>query len=587
MLTFTPDWARRVVWYQIFPERFHNGDPRNDSDLNDLAGAWPHDLTAPWQIHPWTSDWYELQPFEKAHRNRDIWFHLQRRRYGGDLQGIMDKLDYLQDLGVSALYLNPVFTSPSSHKYDGASYHHIDPNLGPDPLQDRLLILQENPADPKTWVWTHADRLLLELVSQVHQRGMYIILDGVFNHVGLNFWAFRDVAEKQQKSAYKDWFKIKSWEDGRKGKKFAYQGWFGVKELPEWRQDANGIVDGPRQYIFNSTRRWLDPFADGDVSKGIDGWRLDVAFCIAHPFWKEWRQLVKSINPQAFLTAEVIDPITVLEPYLQGDEFDAVMNYNFSFACAEYFIDQKKRIKTSEFDRLLAELRNAFPPCVTAVMQNLYDSHDSPRLSTLIANPDGVPYRQWSRYHEWSNANNPRYHSDRPGDREKQLQKLMVIFQMTYVGSPMIYYGDEAGMWGANDPCCRRPMIWPETPHAPARYRADGTILADAAPVEFDGDLYAHYRRLIHLRNRLPALQWGDFRTLLTDDEKRIYVFSREYAGQKVVVALNNSSTAQTFRIKSVAAVRDVLNEESFTPDDLSEDTTLIIPPLWARILIQ
>jgi cyclomaltodextrinase / maltogenic alpha-amylase / neopullulanase len=585
MSTFTPDWARQVVWYQIFPERFHNGDPHNDSDLQDLRGAWPHDLTQPWQIHPWTSDWYALQPFEKAHRNRDIWFHLQRRRYGGDLQGIIDKLDYLQDLGVSALYLNPVFTSPSSHKYDGASYHHVDPNLGPDPLADRLLIMQEDPGDPLTWVWTSADKLLLTLISAVHDRGMYIILDGVFNHVGLNFWAFRDVVEKQQKSAYKDWFKIKSWRNENKRQKFDYQGWFGVKELPEWRQDANGIVDGPRQYIFNATRRWMDPHANGDIQRGIDGWRLDVAFCIAHPFWKEWRTLVKSINPQAYLTAEIIDPIPVLKPYLEGDEFDAVMNYNFSFCCAEYFIDQKKRIKTSEFDRLLAELRQAFPACVAPVMQNLYNSHDSPRLSTLIANPDAVAYRQWGRYYEWSHASNPRYRSDRPGARERQILKLMVIFQMTYIGSPMIYYGDEAGMWGANDPCCRRPMVWPDAPHDPARDRADGTVLTDAAPVEFDRDLYEHYRRLVHLRNQLPALQRGDFQTCLADDAKQVFVFSREYAGEKIIVALNNSAETQSCQITLTGTVQDVLNDTEGTRQTVSDFARLTIPAHWARIL--
>ncbi len=193
---WTPDWARTVVWYQIFPERFHNGDVSNDPTLADLSGAWPHDLNEPWQVHPWTSDWYEKQPYEQAHAGKDIWFHLQRRRYGGDLQGIIDKLDYLQDLGITALYLNPVFAAPSSHKYDGATYHHIDPNLGPDPAGDRAMIARENPSDSAAWTWTAADRLMLELIKEVHRRRMYIIFDGVFNHVGLNFWAFRDVVEK-------------------------------------------------------------------------------------------------------------------------------------------------------------------------------------------------------------------------------------------------------------------------------------------------------------------------------------------------------------------------------------------------------
>ena len=129
---FVPQWAKKVVWYQVFPERFRNGDKNNDPTIKDIEGAYPNDVTSPWQIHPWTSDWYELQSYEKQN-GKDIWFNLQRRRYGGDLQGIIDKLDYIQDLGITAIYLNPIFEAPSLHKYDGATYHHVDPNFGPDP----------------------------------------------------------------------------------------------------------------------------------------------------------------------------------------------------------------------------------------------------------------------------------------------------------------------------------------------------------------------------------------------------------------------------------------------------------------------
>lgn len=581
---WTPDWARTVVWYQIFPERFHNGDVSNDPTLADLSGAWPHDLNEPWQVHPWTSDWYEKQPYEQAHAGKDIWFHLQRRRYGGDIQGIIDKLDYLQDLGITALYLNPVFAAPSSHKYDGATYHHIDPNLGPDPAGDRAMIARENPSDSAAWTWTAADRLMLELIKEVHRRRMYIIFDGVFNHVGLNFWAFRDVVEKQKRSPYKDWFKITSWDEPAKSKRFKYQGWFGVRELPEWQQDKNGIVDGPRRYIFECTRRWLDPLGNGDVSAGIDGWRLDVAFCVAHPFWKAWRNLVKTINPQAYLTAEVIDPIPVLRPYLQGDEFDAVMNYNFAFACAEYFINRKRRISTAEFDRALRTLREAFPAAVAPVMQNLYDSHDSPRLATLIANPDQVPYRQWSRYHEWSHASNAEYHWRPPTAEERQTQKLMVLFQMTYVGAPMIYYGDEAGMYGANDPCCRKPMLWPEQTYAPLRHAPDGSVLAEAIPTAFDHDLFSHYRRLIRLRASSPVLQYGDFSTVAVDDQKQLYVFRRSLADEEVLVAINSSDAPQTWACDGSEKTVDLL-DDTYTPGALDGKTVVTIPPRWARLL--
>ncbi|RMF66490.1 MAG: alpha-amylase, partial [Calditrichaeota bacterium] len=328
---WVPEWAAKVVWYQVFPERFCNGNPNNDPTLAEIKGAYPYDDSSPWQIHPWTSDWYELQPYERLN-GRSIWFNILRRRYGGDLEGILEKLDYLQELGIGAIYLNPVFDAPSHHKYDGASYHHIDPNFGPDPRGDRRLMAQETPDDPATWVWTAADRMMLQLIGELHRRKMRVIFDGVFNHMGVNSWAFQDVLVRQRESRFKDWFKIRSWDDEGKKTKFAYKGWCGVRDLPEFRQDARGIVDGPKQYIYAATRRWMDPDGDGNPEDGIDGWRLDVAFCIAHPFWQEWREFVKSINPDAYLTAEVIDPPEVLQPYLRGDEFDAVMNYNFAFS---------------------------------------------------------------------------------------------------------------------------------------------------------------------------------------------------------------------------------------------------------------
>jgi glycosidase len=159
--------------------------PKNDPKLKDIKGSWPQDSTSPWQIHPWTSDWYKLQPYEKKN-GKDIWYNIQRRRYGGDLQGIINKLDYIQKLGCTAIYLNPIFEAPSLHKYDGASYHHVDPNFGPDPEGDRKLMLTETPDDPTTWVWTSADKLALKLIAEVHKRGMRIIFDGVFNHMGIN-----------------------------------------------------------------------------------------------------------------------------------------------------------------------------------------------------------------------------------------------------------------------------------------------------------------------------------------------------------------------------------------------------------------
>ena len=582
---FVPQWAKKVVWYQIFPERFRNGDVRNDPTIKDIEGAYPHDATSPWQIHPWTSDWYELQPYEKQN-GKDIWFNLQRRRYGGDLQGIIDKLDYIQDLGITAIYLNPIFEAPSLHKYDGATFHHVDPNFGPDPNGDREVIKKEIPDDPSTWIWTSADKLFLELVKQVHQRKMYIIIDGVFNHMGLNSWAFKDVAKNQQNSKYKDWFTIKSWDDPKAGTKFKYEGWFGVKEIPELREDENGIVAAPKKYIFDITKRWMDPDNDGNPKDGIDGWRLDVAFCVKHPFWKDWRNHVRSINPEAYLTAEVIDSIPVIKPYLEGDEFDAVMNYNFAFTCADYFISDKTKIKTSKFDKLLKELREAFPGGVEYVQQNLFDSHDTNRLLSHIVNRDIGSFRDWAKYYGISKGDNPKYDTRKPTEDEIRIAKLMIIFQMTYVGAPMVYYGDEIGMWGANDPDCRKPMVWADLKYENEIYSPDQTKKNKSDKVEPNNDLLVHYKNLIRIRNENPALQLGNFSTVLVDNKKELYAFSRNYKDEKIIVVINNNNKTQYAKIKIPTNTKwiDLLNVNAEYRGNKSKQN-IGIPAKWGVIL--
>jgi len=184
-----PEWARDAVWYQIFPERFRNGDPQNDPTVDDVVLSYPFNRPADWHVSTWTGDWYALQPWEKA-TGKTFYEIVHQRRYGGDLQGVLDKLDYLKDLGVTALYFNPLFESPSLHKYDATMYHHIDNNFGPDPAGDARMWASERPEDPATWQWTSADRLFLKVVDEAHQRGMRVIIDGVFNHVGTTFWAF-------------------------------------------------------------------------------------------------------------------------------------------------------------------------------------------------------------------------------------------------------------------------------------------------------------------------------------------------------------------------------------------------------------
>lgn len=532
-----PQWAKSAVWYQIFPERFRNGDPSNDPKLKDIIGADPAEMPKEWQIHPWGSDWHKLQPYEVKNGEPELWKHILRRRYGGDFQGIIDKLDYIKQLGFNAIYLNPVFDSPSLHKYDGASYHHADPNFGPDPEGDRRLIESENPLDPSTWVWTKADELLLKLIKECHKREIKVILDGVFNHMGVNSFAFQDLLKNQERSPYKDWFIVKSFNDSVKGTVFDYEGWFGVKSLPEFKEDANGIVKGPRDYIFAATQRWMNPKGEG-IENGIDGWRLDVAFCVGHKFWKDWRNHVKSINPEAYLTAEIVQPPQEVLPYLSGDEFDGEMSYNFAFACAEFFFDPKgKNISPTEFDQKLRELREIYPGGIPYVVQNLFGSHDSNRLGSYILNRGIGKYRNWGEYFNLSQASsNKNYNTSKPGKEEIRLQKLFILFQMTNVGAPMVYYGDEVGMWGANDPDCRKPMIWED-------------IQYEDSDVSINSDLFDFYKKAISIRRNNVSLNIGDFQTLITNDSENLYAFMRLSAKQKIVVVINNSDSEKVIQL--------------------------------------
>ena len=533
-----------------------------------------------------------LQPYEQQN-GRDIFFNLQRRRYGGDLQGIIDSLDYLTDLGVGALYLNPIFDAPSAHKYDGATYHHVDVHFGPAPDGDRRLIAGETPHEPATWLWTAADRLALRLIDEAHRRGLRIIFDGVWNHMGRGSWVFQDVAARQRQSPYHDWLKVNSWDDADAGTTFDCRGWLGTWELPELRQDDNGIVSGgdatggfgPREYIFSATRRWMDPDGDGDPRDGIDGWRLDVAYCVRHPFWQAWRTHVRAINPQAYLVAEIVGTPQGEQPYLRGDEFDATMNYNFAFAAVEFLVGGAGATTATEFDARLRELREAHPAEVAHVMQNLLDSHDSPRIASIIANRDLHPYRDWERFHQRSKVEHtPAYDTRRPTPAERRRQQLLVLFQMTYIGAPMIYYGDEAGMWGANDPDCRKPMVWPEMEHEPEATLPDGRPRLQADEVAFDHDLHDFYRTLITIRQASPALRRGDYRTLLADDDRRLFAFARQTEDDAAIVVLNADDLMQVAELDVPAGTwSDALSGERHVTAD--GRLSLTVPPLWAAVL--
>ena len=487
----TPDWARDAVWYQIMLDRFANGDASND----------------PPNTRPWQSAWTALSPWE-SQGGQTFWeYAVFNRHYGGDLAGLRARIPYLKSLGVNAIYLNPVFEAPSPHKYDAATFVHIDDNFG---AKDG--VAPEDLRDPRTWTLNASDRVFLAVLAECKAAGLRVIVDGVFNHVGDRHVAFLDVRENGAKSRYADWFRVRSFEP------FAYDGWAGFGQLPEFAKSQTGFAsDAVRDHIFAVTRRWMDPNGDGDPSDGIDGWRLDVPNEVPAQFWREWRALVKKINPDAYIVGEIWKRA---DGWLDGTTFDAVMNYQFAQAVVQWAAGE---IKPSELDRRLAAVRLAYPEQATAVLQNLLDSHDTDRLVSMIANP--------GRGYDRGNSERPgsSYKGAKPSDEAYRRALLAVAVQMTYVGAPMIWYGDEVGMWGSDDPFCRKPMLWADLPpneDPSERIRA--------------GQLDA-YRALISLRNDKPALRRGAFKTLVADDARNLWVFERRLGDEVVIVALNGS----------------------------------------------
>ena len=548
-----PEWAKHAVWYQIFPERFANGDSNNDPTPRDMEGAWPYKIPDGWHLSPWTSDWYELQPWEKAN-GHDFYWNSGVRRYGGDIQGIIDHLEYLQDLGITAIYLNPVFESPSSHKYDTRMYHHVDNNFGPNPSGDENIIANENAADPSTWKWTSADTLLLNLVREVHKRGMKIILDGVFNHVGTSFWAFQDVVKHQQKSLAKDWFKIRSWDNpSTPHNEFDYEGWNGVRDLPEVSKNGKyHLADGFAEHVHAVVKRWMDPNGDGNPADGIDGWRLDVAEKVNIQFWAQFRAWVKGINPDAYITGEIwwqnweVNQMFDASPWLRGDAFDGVMNYRFARAVGKFVADTTSKISPEAFADSIRELQKEYATDNLFALQNMLDSHDVDRIASQIVNPE-------RSYDHYANpGQNGKYEVRKPTGTEILKQKLIVGIQMTMPGAPLVYYGDEAGMWGGDDPDCRKPMVW-----AGMQYQNEASDplgrKREPDSVFFDNDLFNWYKKLIDIRRKNDALSLGELKFIYTDSVEHVIGYTRTLGDISIAVFVNDGNAKRSLHLDANA----------------------------------
>ncbi len=580
-----PEWSKNVIWYQIFVERFNNGDPSNDpKPVNITTASDFNKVPADWGITPWTDNWYKQEDWaRKTGGNLDQ--TLQLRRYGGDLQGVINKLDYLSDLGVTALYINPINDAPSLHKYDVRNYHHVDVNFGPDPEGDLKIIAAENPGDPSTWKWTSADKLFLKLVREVHNRHMRIILDYSWNHTGVEFWAWKDLVKNQQNSRYKDWYNIVSFDDpATPENEFKYKGWLDIMSLPELKKVdittprkighpyEGDINAGAKKHIFDVTSRWLAP--DGDTSNGIDGYRLDVADHIGMKFWRDYHRFVKNIKPDAYLVGEIwwesfpnklMNPV----PYTSGDVFDAVMFYQ-AYRPAKYFFSKSNfSIEAKQLKDSLQYQWNRLEKPFRYSMMNVAATHDSPRILTCFDNPGKYKYHA-------KPGDDPTYKTGKPAAETYERVKLYLIHQFTNVGAPHIWNGDEMGMWGNDDPDCRKPLWWPEMKfESESRSDSQGKEIYTNA-VGFNQEQFNFYKNLIKIRKENPVLSSGDIRFLLT--EGKILVYQRSDKNSALLIILNADNTQHSIKIAK-GKYRNLLDNTSFSGN------SIVLAPLKGAIL--
>ncbi len=546
-----PHWSRSAVWYQIFPERFANGDVSNDPTKDSLQGTWPYKIPEDWVVSSWTQDWYEMSSWEK-NTGKDFYYCAQLRRFGGDLKGIINKLDYLQALGVNALYLNPVFDSASLHKYGATYYHHVDRHFGPDPNGDKALFEQEDHNDAQTWEWSAADRLFLKLIEEVHRRDMRIIIDGVFNHVGIPFWAFQRAIKDGPNGPFASWFHIDQWDDpGTPQNELEYHGWAGVQDLPELRKDENGPLEQVRNHIKAVVQRWMDPNQDGDPSDGVDGWRLDVAAEVPLPFWQTFRSWVKEIRPDAFITGEIWwedyqnHGYANAAPWLDGKAFDSVMNYRFGDLVYRFMNQKTSPLDAHRFVMEWNQIKADYGYSTMLSLQNLMGSHDTSRIGSAIVNPDA------RQDHDANLQHHPDYKVRAPNEKEQQVQRMMVAFQMMAPGAPFVYYGDEAGMWGADDPDCRKPMVWPGIIHEEEKSHP----LGKTRPVDkvlFNRDLHRFYQQAIHLRRHESCLNFGDFEFLTAREGAHWLACMRKDPNDTVVGIFNADTKGQEIILEDV-----------------------------------
>jgi len=417
-----PEWVKETIWYQIFPERFADGDPSNN----------------PTGTKPWGED---------ENENTAMFF-------GGDLQGVLNRLDYLQNLGINGIYFTPIFSSPSTHKYDTKNYYEIDPAFGSNPLFKKL-------------------------VDEAHSRGIKIMLDAVFNHCGWFHPFWQDVVKNGKQSKYYDCFFIDrepvinfEMQEGKLPKisssnfgNLNYRTFAFAPYMPKWNTDHPLV----KEHLFGSIRYWTENF-------GVDGWRLDVSNEVSHKFWREFRQFVHHINPEVYILGENWDNST---PWLQGDQFDGVMNYELTYPIWNLlgFEDRvTEHLNAQGYQNEINKLLVGYPKHTLPNMYNLIDSHDTPRIDYKCG-----------------------------GQKEKI--KLAYSLMMTFTGSPSIYYGSEVGLPGPTGHN-RRCMLWNEE--------------------DQDLELLHHVKKLIELRKKHTSFKSVDIQWLSVNTNENTFIFKKE-----------------------------------------------------------
>ncbi len=631
-----PNWAKEAVWYNIFPDRFYNGNHYNDPIFNEFGPEafkpnrlheqnfveeykWEksNNVISHFDRNRWTADFKEQVIWEKL-GEREIDYSLKyARMYGGDLQGIKEKIPYMKELGINAVWLNPVFFSYQNHKYGANDFRHISPDFGTiktsgsthgveinrnnkygnksyvDVLGNKattsseLKLLEVNlkgesrgkngygeTEDPATWVWTESDLIMVDLIKEFHKNGIRVIFDGVFNHSSSEHWTFNMVLADGENSKYKDWYKFTDFGQHvqitddmsdeqafetliANRKRTIYNAWGGFDSLPEF----NTFNQEYKEYIFNITRKWMYG-PDGKESEnwmeddGIDGWRLDVPNCLENQnFWNEWREVVKGSKKDSYITAELWGNAS--GDINGGNKFDTVMNYEWLKTVIGFFINQSReggvryKLKAQDFFNELREKRTWYPYQALQASQNLNGSHDTDRLYSRIVNDViGRNLEEGKQLEKGYNGIRPdlasNYHPNTTIDwrnspiKPKDILKLISIFQMTYIGAPMLFYGDEVGMWGATDPYCRKPMLWKEflydNEKNPSHINQN-----EVYEQKVDSDLFEWYKKLIRIRLENKTLVYGKFREIFADNDREIIVYERVIEDHTIIVVINNS----------------------------------------------